>query len=143
MRREETNQMFKRDGSPSRLCVFSWRERRGYSRAGDCSNNTPPPPNTQHPLPLFLCEEIYFFPCHAILDSHCCGRINRERAVLSKRAYFFSCSVVPVPNSDHKIRSGDRLRSTWLEGRVVWEAVQSSGLPQSNREGDHPYVKSL
>lgn len=40
---EETNQMFKRDGSPSRLvCVFSGKGRRGYSGAGDCSNNIPP-----------------------------------------------------------------------------------------------------
>lgn len=42
IRGEETNQIFRRDGSPSRLCVFLEKGRRGYSRAGDCSNNIPP-----------------------------------------------------------------------------------------------------
>lgn len=86
LRGEETNQMFKRDGSPSRLCVFSGKGRRGYSRAGDCSNNIPP----IHSPPSFpSVRRSIFSPCHAILDSRCCGWINWERDALSKWAFFF------------------------------------------------------
>lgn len=63
-RREETNQMFKRDWSPSRLCMFSGRGRRGYSRAGDCSNNTPPQ-HTASPPSFPLWGDLFFpLPCY-------------------------------------------------------------------------------
>ncbi|GAA6079656.1 uncharacterized [Tachysurus ichikawai] len=99
-------------GLPAGCVCFQGEE--GGGTAEQVIAVTTPPPNTQPPLPLFLCEEIYFFPCHAILDSLCCGRINQETATLSKPAYFFSCSVAPVPDLGHEIRSGCRLRSTWL-----------------------------
>lgn len=93
LRGEETNQMFKRDGSPSRLCVFSGKGRRGYSRAGDCSNNIPP--NTQPSLFSF-CEEIYFFPlpCYIGLALLRMDKLG-EGCVIKVSFFFFFFSVAP------------------------------------------------
>lgn len=137
--------------SQQTVCVFRERKERGYSGAGDCSNDTPPPPpppshppNAQPSLFSF-CEEIYFFPCHAISDSHCCRWINWERAALSKWAFFFS-SVALLRLCQIWVVGSDLLAvfnlSTWQEGHVR-EGARTPGLPQSNREQDHPYVKSF
>lgn len=135
MRGEETNQMFKRDGSPSRLCVFSGKGRRGYSRAGECSNNISP--NTQPSLFPF-CEEIYFFLFHMLwMDK------LGEGCVIKVSLFF---SVAPLRLYQIRVIRSDLLAvfhiSTWREGRIR-EGVQTSGLPESNRERDHPYVKSF
>lgn len=128
-------------GLPAGCVCFQGKEGGGTAEQVIAVTTSPP----IHSPPSFpSVRRSIFSPCHAILDSRCCGWINWERAALSKWAYFFfcSCSTASVPNSGCKISSVGRLQSAWREGRVR-ERVQTLGLLQSNREGIHPYVKSF
>lgn len=89
LRGEETNQMLKRDGSPSRLCVFSGKGRRVYSGAGDCSNNIPP----QHTaLPLFLLWGDLFFPLPCYIGLALLRMDKVGEGCVIKVSLFFSVS---------------------------------------------------